>query len=550
MQNRLSNERGMAMAVVLVLLVMIGLIGTAAIQESSTDMDISRAMTDRTRAFYAAEGGLEVALATMRSNASVVSRDSLLPLVNAHTAVGDGYFAVQMDAGYPIRTVTSVGHDHDGDAAVAVDVRHRRNPINPWNNAIFAGVGQAGRAIAGNVDIRGSVHILGEGEPFTDQNGNGQWDDDDQFTDLSGDGVWQAGEPLTVDHDGDGQWDPAEPFVDETGNGTYDETLTATDLSFEAIGSAYVGNNYDGMIAALSSRVPPLTPIPFNGENVQTLDAEMRVKHGKVNLSGTAYIGSADASGGSPQIKETLDGIYVNDGYGGTAGASHVYADNGTGNGYDLPDGVIKFPSLNDSVAGYADHRAYLAANALIIPGDLEVKPGVAYTSPPNPNGSLSIDASGNMRISGIVMVTGNVYISAGSGGSKNDPIIYDGRGTLVSQGDMHINTHVLTKDEFPTNDVMGFLSYRNMEIGTGAGASQLNLTGAFYAQQQITNEKQNSLGGAMVTNYFDMHNVPSIYQIPALVDNLPPGMPGGNTINVYIWKELAATWREIYPVY
>src|SRR3990172_12340057 len=171
----IRQERGVAMAVVLLILVMIGFIGTAAIRNASTDMDISKALTHRTKSFYTAEGGLEVARATMQSNASMVDRDSLCYLINAQPDLGAGFYAVTMTSSYPIRTVTSVGRDREGEAAVAVDVRHRRNPINPWNNAIFAGVGQTGKGIAGNVDIHGSVHILGEGEPFTDQNANDVW---------------------------------------------------------------------------------------------------------------------------------------------------------------------------------------------------------------------------------------------------------------------------------------------------------------------------------------------------------------------------------------
>lgn len=550
MFSKLNNERGVALIVVLAILVMLGLLGSVAVRNSSTDMAITNSQTNRTKSFYAAEGGLEVALGTMKANPSRVNRDSILDIINDDTTLGTGTFHVAMTNGYPIRTVTSWGRDNDGEACVAVDVRHRRSPINAWNNAIFAGVGQTGMAIAGNVDIHGSVHILGDGEPFTDQNSNAQWDDRDEYTDLNGDGSWQMGEPLTLDHDGDGAWDAAEPYVDDNGNGGYDETLTATDLSFEISGTAAVLNHYGGINAALSSRVPPLSTIPFNGEDVYSLDAEMRVKHGMVNLSGTAHIGEANLTGGSPLQKETMDGLYVNDGYGGTSGTANVYSDNSVTETYDLPDGVIGFPSLNDTSNGYTTHREYLKDNALIISGDLEIKPGVAYTAPYSPYGSLSVDASGNMTIKGIVLVTGDVTISAGSAGRKNDPILYDGVGTLASGGNMYINTHVMSKDEFPKNDVMGFLAGRNLAIGTGPGASQLNLTGAFYAQNQITNQKQNSIAGAMVSNYFDMRNVPSIYQVPALVEHLPPGMPGGYTYNLYVWKELASTWREVSPVY
>lgn len=545
-----NNERGIAMIVALAFLLMLALLGSAVVRTSSTDMGISESMTNRSHAFYAAEGGLQLALAKMRSNSSVVSRDSLMDLLDNDSVIGGGKFALSMTNTYPVRTVTSLGSDQEGKVQLAVDVRHRRKPINPWGNAIFAGVGQAGKGIAGNVDVHGSVHILGDGEDFTDANGNGQWDSRDTYTDLNGNGTWQAGEPLLVDHDGDGLWDPAEPYVDDNGNGSYDETLDATDLSFEASGTAAVKNNYNGLPAQLSSRIPPLDALPFNGENVATLDAEMRVKHGRVNLSGTAVVGNADAPGGSPAVKETLDGIYVNDGYGGTAGTANVYADNGTAEGYDLPDGVITFPSLNDSSMGYSTHKGYLDNNALIISGNLEIKPGVSYTSPYSPYGSLSVDAAGNVTISGIVMVTGNINVSAGDGPRKNDPLIYDGRGTLVSKGTMYVNTSLLSKDAYPSNDVLGLLSYNNLELGTGPGASQLTMMAAVFAQSQIINEKQNHIAGAMVSNYFSMKNVPSIWQVPALVDNLPPGMPGGNTITTYIWKELPATWREVYPVF
>ena len=40
--------------------------------------------------------------------------------------------------------------------------------VSVWSNAIFAGTGATGQAINGNVDIRGSVHLLGEGEALID----------------------------------------------------------------------------------------------------------------------------------------------------------------------------------------------------------------------------------------------------------------------------------------------------------------------------------------------------------------------------------------------
>jgi hypothetical protein len=89
-------------------------------------------------------------------------------------------------------------------------------------------------------------------------------------------------------------------------------------------------------------------------------------------------------------------------------------------------------------------------------------------------------------------------------------------------------------------NNILGIMATGKLEMGTN---SQLHLMGAFYAQDQIKSTKQTIVTGTYVSNYFDMGtNVPEIYQVPALADNLPPGMIGAYPI-------LALTqisWREI----
>ena len=69
----------------------------------------------------------------------------------------------------------------------------------------------------------------------------------------------------------------------------------------------------------------------------------------------------------------------------------------------------------------------------------------------------------------------------------------------------------------------MGFIARKDMSVGV---SSQLSVSGAFYAQQRITSSKQNELAGTFVSSYYSMTNVPHMYQVPKLVDNLPPGMP------------------------
>lgn len=547
----LKSENGSALLLALLVMVMLTFIYIGSITTTVTDMDISENQKEKTSAFYIAEGGLEWGMRALKDNADMVNNDSLMAVINGNSELGNGNFQVNVSGSIPYKTLTSGGESQEGKGTVQVMVKRRRNPLNIWDNIIFAGSGQAGNAISGNVSLHGSVHILGEGEPFTDGNGDGVWDDADQYVDGNGNGVWDPGELLTVDGDGDGVWDPAEPYQDSNGNGVYDGALTVWDLAFDVIGEAGMYNNYEGINATLASRLPSIDTTTFNGEVVSTLDSELRVKHGKVALSGTAHIGFPDESGGSPSIKETVDGCYVTDGWGGNQGTASVYSDNGTTEEYDLGD-EMSFPTLDlpytDPNTGteYSTYQDYLSNNALVISGNLLLKPGVSVAEQSNIHGSISMDASGNLDIDGIVYVNGNILIEAGTGTKIHTPIIYDGKGTLVSQGKTDISTHVLSKGQFCTDDVIGFISATDINIGCGSGDAQLNITGAFYAQHKITNEKQNQLAGAMVSNYFQIDNVPDLFHTPAIVENLPPGMPGGVTINIYTYRVVPGTWREL----
>jgi hypothetical protein len=490
MIRRLRKNEGSALLVALLVMLMLSLIFIAAINTSVTDIHIADNQKKRTSSFYVAEGGLELALRVLKDNFNQLDNDTLENLINATPSLGNGSFNVNVSGTSPYKTLTSDGLSQDGHSIIEVTVKRRRDPLNIWNNIIFGGTGQAGGVVNGNISIHGSVHILGD-------------------------------------------------------------TTTGQAIAFDLSGNAHQYNNYSGINATLSSHVPPLDTTTFNGEVVQSLNAELRVKHGVVDVSGFAGIGSPDAPGGSPAVKETMDGCYVTDGYGGNKGESNVYSDNGTTEGYDLGD-ELSLPNLNaaytDPNTGttYPSYLNYLQSNALVINGDLTLQPGQVLSPMSNGFGSISMDASGNLQTSGVVYVTGNVNVNSGQGGLSHTPITFDGRGTLVSQGNTYISTHVLSKDMFPTNDVLGFISAHNIEIGGGSGDAHLNIMGAFFAQDQITNYKQNQLAGAMVSNYFQINNVPDLFYVPSIVDNLPPGMPGGNTAYTYTYRIVKGTWHEL----
>lgn len=407
--------------------------------------------------------------------------------------------------------------------------------VNVWRNAIFGGTGMAGGTINGNVSIHGSVHILG-------------------------DAVLEGG-----------------------------TSIAAIDLS----GTSLIHNNYDGVPADLIARVPPLNKREWNGEsNVETLDAVLRVKHGLVGMSGNSEVGSVDVFGNG--FKETMDGTYVNDGWTGTAvvpdgdrgDPKSVWSDNGWDEPYDCGDRV-PFPILtddwrapvtgarewNDATDDWYSHQDYfdqvLVASADnptdgVYVGNIDLYTmgdhfywnattgtklvGALPGTPPGPNDDYVLFNKDTdvLQINGQITIQGNLIMR---GKGNQTTIHYSGRGAFLVHGDVSLDTSLLTcnngnpastANSFPVANIIGIMAEDDMVVGSVA---QVSLMGAFYAQDQISTSKQTHVVGTFVSNYFNMGtNVPNIYQVPSLADNLPLGMIG----NFPILAFQQVSWREI----
>jgi hypothetical protein len=422
--------------------------------------------------------------------------------------------------------------------------------VGIWNNAVFAGTGATGQAINGNVDIRGSLHILGEGEPYLDLNGNGQRDAAEDFVDKTPkNGIWDPGETFT-DSNGDGAYTVAEPYNDMNANGIYDPPLTQTSLDSSFSGNAYVGNNYSGAPASLLAQIPIIPKV--NG--IGTLGAEVRVQHGMVSISGSASIGTGSVVDGGLS-KATLDGMYVNDGYTGNQGASSVFSDNGTTNVYDLGNLGITFPVITGIGAQtytakdgstWSTHQNYLDSKSMTIPVSTIVASTTSFSYGPDANGnSISFlkGSPGLINITGVIKIVGNLQL-----GEKNGDLAYTGSGTIYSTGSINVDGDLLPQAGkiFPTQTRLGLIAKQNLNLATGAGSSQLSMAGAFYAQGTIVSAKQNQIAGTFVASYFDMGaNVPNIYQVPSLSSNMPPAMPGDK--RYFTFKVL--TFRDRSPL-
>jgi hypothetical protein len=557
-------RRGSALLITVIILMVMFTLGSALLDLTTTSLYRSEHDMLRAQALDVAEAGVEKAIYNLR-NTPANTQPTLSPPSVTETLSGAGSYTYSVtqgtgdDAGayVIISTGTATLGSKSKKRTLRTVVTWSQENVSVWNNCIFGGVGQAGQSIQGNVVMRGSVHILGEGEPHdNDPNNNGRYDS------STNGGTYAAGD-WYIDSAGNGSLTHAytgvqlpyvpgdafcEPFTDLNGNGVWDPPLTQTDLAQDVGGTANVGNNYSGMPSNMQALIPTCPTETVNGQAMQGLSAKVRVKHGQVSIDGTATVGSS-TNGGSPAMKGTMDGTYVSDGWTGNSGATNVYSDNGTSHGYDLGD-FVNFPDLMtpETVGGvnYANHMAYLSATGLVITGPLNLTVGTPYTITDGWGNSLSVDASGNMSISGIIYVNGDINLNRGGGNSSLGTFTYSGRGTLTATGNIYVHTNVLPQNTFPTSSALGMIAQQQLQLATGSGDSQLQMMGAFYAQQQVVSYKQNSICGTFVSSYYAMQNVPAIYEVPTLATNLPPGMPGSDPI--WIVTTNVNSWREVAP--
>lgn len=396
----------------------------------------------------------------------------------------------------------------------------KASDVNVWRNAIFGGTGQAGGLINGNVSIHGSVHLLG--------------------TNILSGGL----------------------------------AVAAIDLS----GTSLIRNNYTGLDTGLRNRVPPLPKRTWNGETVETLNAKLRVKNGLVGMSGNSRIGEPNVAGNA--WKETMDGTFVNDGWtgnsvtadGGRGIPEAVFSDNGWDEPYDLGD-KLRLPVFSDAWrdpltgstvlnpftgANYTHEEYFATLTGTPYTGNITLNArstnfyyNATRPADTNPANRLPTDdyilfncATDLLEINGQIQIDGNLIFT----GQGNDQSInYTGRGALLVNGDvtiaadlLAINANGTTANSFPVANCLGIMCSNNMAVGT---TSQLKIMGAFYAQNQIKSEKQTVVLGTFVSNYFDMgKNVPDIYQVPALADNLPYGMIGAYPLLIL----QQVSWREL----
>lgn len=364
-------------------------------------------------------------------------------------------------------------------------------------------------------------------------------------------------------------------------------------------GTTTIRNNYNGIPDELRDRIPAPPQTVVEGETVDTLGAKLRAKNGILSLSGASTLGDPQTVGNL--VKETLDAVYVTGGWVGDAvtpdgdrgDPNNVYSDNGWDELYDLGDKVV-FPTLGDFwqdaqggaqvtnpdtgeaykheeyftevlvgdkddpsdgmytgdmiIDTQADHFYWNATTGQQMSGSL---PG---TAPPKTEDYILFNEDDDLlEINGQIVVDGDLKFK-GKGSQKT--IFYTGKGAILVNGDVQIDSNLLTvnkgdltdtSESFPVDNALGVMSKNGIVIGSSLldllFSKDLDIMGAFYAEKQITSLKKANVAGTMVSSYFDLSlKPPAVYQVPSLGRNLPEGMVGDYPIMAIV----QLSWREL----
>ena len=535
--TRLGDERGAALLVALMITLLVFALGSALATQMLAELTTSANYRNRGAALWQADAGLELAAMDLMANPTW-ARDmvdySTLPLVikspfptsvaiNGTTVnfvddgaggvlpqysdlgttvtLGNGDFIREMMP--PISLTKANGSGNKGHLTLPVGATGNSGAVQPslanissdmqvtvrrltvWDNAIFGGTGQAGKSMNSNVQVRGSIHIAGDPTPDINQGG-----------------------------------------------------------------TAFVLNHYRGAgdndnFGAAATKLPAVPKVEdASGNMVESLDAEVRVQGGNINLSGNVLWGEADVPGNG--YKEELDGFYCDGPLNLSGSAAVHHTDAG---GYDASG--IEFPSLEDpyydQAAHPGSHRDYLDTVGYAIPVSeiSENTPGFMYDDM-NGNSATWDPATGTLDIEGIIRVAGNLHIA-----TKNEGVAYRGEGTIYASGDIHIHGDLMPTGDYldtldPDMNNLGLIAGDDMNIASGPGESWVIVMAALYANDKTKVAKQTRIAGAIVANYFDLGtNVPRVFQAPGLASHLPPGMPGADPM-LFVTGVDVTNWYQV----
>jgi len=495
---------------------------------------------------------------------------------------GDGLVDLMDDNEEFHHTIYAISGVESGekDKIRIVEVMAGGRDVSVWNNAIFAGGGAAGGCINGNVSMHGSVHILGDNIPVGG--------DAVIVVDLSGGSlIHNYYQPGAIEGVIDG--DPVDlatcvpPISTTEVNGEEDQRTLFAELRVKhglvsVSGSSEVGNpdtfgngvkdlmdgiyNTDGWSGNQTiddgGRGDPKVVYSDNGwDELYDLGSGVPFPHltdpwqwpyeppcsefgAPYPISDIGMKEPANASTDSAYVD--ADGYYTHEGY-----YSDKLSDGDSYVGDVLLDAASNdkvYINLTQQEFNPDNYAPVLTDNAACIKGD-----DYLYYDPEKKV----------LEIQGQIVIEGNFTTNQQGG---DDTIYYMGKGSLLVHGNGLIDTNMIscngitqlfdkkgkpdgyeydTANSFPVNNCLGVMFSGNLVVGI---SSQISMLGAYYAEGMIKSSKQTTVMGTFVSTYFDMGtNVPDIYQIPTMPQNLPIGMIGMCPIlnlQTVSWRELS----------
>lgn len=244
---------------------------------------------------------------------------------------------------------------------------------------------------------------------------------------------------------------------------------------------------------------------------------------GDLSLKGNAHVGE-DAN----PVYLFIDGRIL-------SGASNVHS---KGTFTDVPD--LNFPTVTaqDLQTTYKAKADEVITNLPVVKGIRTLtlnKAGGNYTSPQK---RLTLQWNGN---NGLLIVDGTVYVDGylkiGSNIGVSTNIYFRGKGTLLVNGQVTLESNLLPETTFPDPDALGIVSPYQAQVTPRSGES---IYAILYARAGLSFEKDASFYGVGLTEKMEFKNNPDLYFVDGVGQNLPPNMPVAESqVSISGWNEV-----------
>ena len=552
--RRRADERGTALVLSLFLITVLTVLGTMVLNTAIVEIKMAQNQKISSQVFYAAEAGLERGLlllindfetevGTAWGNANYAGWAETVTevAVTGSTTFDPDVRSLDMYLSSPdsnLRQLTLGGgngvnnltfdlyvykigatevyvmsHAYGNGGTAAIEYHLAVEDMSPYNNAIFTGAGVSGH-FQGSVNVAGSIYSRGN----LDMGANVKITNN--YT--------TGHHPLAA---GDDLYDMLPAVTDlDTKVRVKGGDLTISAPSAQ-VGYAGTDNSVTGIYVDGATNIDVTGTHYYDEYTSEVPDVPLP----------SIYDGLREVFDGLGSDLDTC--IASKSGANSAAIATSIYADwaNGTG--------CLSAQSSTGMVVNASDFGSPAVIDGST--GNLSYDDGAG-------NGMFFDDATDTLTIKGNVVILGDLNFGQTNG---NDNITYevygdnsggfaqaDG-GTLYCSGDLGIRGNFSPdKDKGYLKGVTGVDDINSLGVVTPGditftGKNGNIHAGFFFAEGQVNYNKQSKFAGTVIAGLVNFSQVPDVYQVPNLMNYLPPGVPGGQTIVKLTSRE----WRRVY---